>query len=135
MADIIGVDAPAIAGLREMQANLPRAREHALDEVANLGMRAKDRQISNTYRRGVPRGRNGRPKYVRTGNYRRNQRIVKATGRRSIEPYGRVRLYEPRLATLNTPRRNAAAQNAVQVITPQVPQVYEQALKNDLGIR
>lgn len=128
-----------IAALNRMPRQIEAAIEPALDRVAQIALNAKSRQIARTYARAIPRSRNGRPKWRRSGAWQGGQGIESARGVRRIATTGAATAYEGRLATLprsrdGVNRRNPAAEDARRIIEPQVRAVFEQELRNALGL-
>lgn len=133
---MLSVNADAVA--RELNATareIERGTEVALDRVAQVALNAKKRMVGRTYARPIPKGKNGKPKWTRSGAFQAGQTIESRPGQRTITVQGAAEKYEPRLANLPTGadgvnRTNAAAQDALDVIAPQVQSVFEQELRN-----
>ncbi len=126
--------------LASTRANLPRALEAGLDAAAQVVFNAKTREINRTYARPIPRRKNGKPYWTRSGDWLRGQQINKGVLMREILTANRASNYEGRLANLpNSPidgknRTNAAAPEALRKTSPvQVDAVFRQAVANILG--
>jgi hypothetical protein len=120
--------------LNRMAGELEAAQEKALDRVAEVALHAKQREVGRTYARPIPRRKNGRPQWTRSGDWQRGQTITRRRLVRLVGATNRSRVYEPRLATLRTERRNPAAEEALRRIEPQVGPVFRQEIKNALGL-
>jgi hypothetical protein len=133
----ITVDLNAINTLGRSGQRVDEAIEKALDRCAQIALQAKAREIDNTYKRPIPRGKGGKPKWQRSGAWQGGQRIERKRGERSIVTQGPAERYEGRLSALprsrdGVNRRNAAAQNATAKIEPQLQAVFESELNNAL---
>lgn len=114
-----------------------RAIETGLDDGAQVVLNAKVRQVNKTYARAIPKRRNGKPKWKRSGAFLRGQGIKSSRGMREIGTQNDAMKYEGRLATLpvskdGVNRRNAAAAEAHRIVLPQVGPVFEAAVRNAL---
>jgi len=127
-------------GLQKLaRADIERATEKALDRTSQIVLNEKRRQVAKTYARPIPRGRNGRPKWRRSGDFQSNQTIESRTGERTIGPVGRSSKYEGRLAKLpvskdGVNRRNPATEEAVRIVEPQIEPVFLNEIRTELGL-
>lgn len=133
------VDTAAFRELDVTIKRLARASEKGLDRVANLASRQKQRQLAKTYARPIPKGKNGNPKWKRSGELARRQRVTATRGHRRLSPTGKAIKYEGRVAELptgadNINRSNPAAEKTMEIIEPQIEPVFEQEIKNELGL-
>ena len=122
---------------RDLQRTAERveaAQEKALDRAAQVTLNAKARTVSRTYKRAIPRGKKGAPKWKRTGAWQAGQSIGSRPGERIIETTGAAAQYESRLATLprskdGVNRRNAAAEDAFAIVEPQLGPVFDAEIR------
>lgn len=128
-----------VAALEQLPREIAIAGESGLDSVAELALQQKQREISKTYRRTIPRGKGGKPKWQRSGNWQNEQRIESKAGERVIVATGESAGYEAKLADLPTGkdavnRSNPAAQNARAVVEKSAVALMETALKKALNL-
>jgi hypothetical protein len=132
----IKIDTTALATMAEfngLASRVPNATRAGLDAVAEETKAEKEAQQNPTYDRPIPRGKNGQPKWERTGQWRDNQ-VVQNRGAdaREILTRGPAAEYEPRLARLPTgsdgvDRSNPASDNAEAVMEPKAPAIFDAA--------
>jgi hypothetical protein len=139
----INIDTSQFTRIMDGYANhLPEATEAGLDAVADLALRAKKREQQTTYRRPIPTGKNGKPKWKRkgtNGGWAGEQAIEKRAGERVVTTTGEPANYEGRLANLPTGadgvnRSNPASEKAAHTIEPQVGPVFEDAFRRRMGL-
>jgi len=131
--------ARAVRSLNATADEIARAVEPALDRYAQVVLNAKARQVQRTYNRPIPKSKNGKPKWKRSGDFQRGQSIESATGKRTIKVTGNAEKYEARLANLKVSkdgvnRRNAAAEDAARIVEPQILPVFESELRAALRL-
>lgn len=135
---LIDFDAARLArDLNAKAARIEPAAEKALDRVAQIGLQAKARQVQKTYARAIPKRKNGKPKWTRSGAFQRGQSITRGRLKRTIETVGNAVKYEGRLAELpvspdGVNRRNEAAQKAFDIVSVQIETVFNSELQNAL---
>lgn len=134
----ISIDSHGLSQLAALEKRLAAAIEPALDAETGVVLRQKEKQIGKTYSRAIPKGKNGKPKWQRSGDWLQGQSVQSSKGERKITTTGNAAKYEERLANLNTGadgvnRSNAAAAEAARVTEPQRGKVFEQTLRNELG--
>lgn len=127
-----------LQALTDAGSNVGPAAERALDVVAKRALDAKAREIDKTYGRDIPRNGKGNPRWERSGDFQRDQVILRDPFQRTIAPLGNSEAYEERLATLPTGadgvnRSNPASERAFDRIEPQIEAIFEQELLNALG--
>ena len=127
--------ARAVRSLNATADEIARAVEPALDRYAQVVLNAKARQVQRTYNRPIPKSKNGKPKWKRSGDFQRGQTIESETGKRTIKVTGNAEKYEGRLSELpvskdGVNRRNAAAPDAARIAEPLVKAAFEQELRN-----
>jgi hypothetical protein len=137
----IQLSGSAIQGLNAASAKMPRAIEQGLDRAATVVLQQKQRQVSVTYKRAIPRRKkSGKPYWKRSGDFQRGQAIQASPGQRLILTANQAARYERRLSRLpNSPidgvnRSNPAAENTVRIVQPQIGPVFEQEVRNALGL-
>ena len=114
----IKIDTFAIESeLQSLVVNVGKASEKGLDTLAKQALKWKNREIAKTYKRPIPNGKDGNPKWERSGAMRDGQTIESSPGQRVITTVGDASGYEARLANLPTGkdginRSNPAAQIA-----------------------
>lgn len=138
MLDIDIKDNGLAQALADAGLKVAPALEKALDVAAKRALDAKKREVAKTYARPIPRNKNGKPKWERSGDWQRDQVILRDPGQRTIGPLGNSEAYEERLATLPTgpdgvKRTNPAAEKAFDVTEKQVQAIFEQELLGALG--
>lgn len=138
MLDIEIKDNGLAQALADAGYNVAPAIEKALDVAAKRALDAKSKEVAKTYARPIPRNGKGNPKWRRSGDWARDQVILRDPGMRTVGPLGNSEDYEERLATLPTGpdgvnRTNPAAERAYDVTEQQVAAIFEQELLNALG--
>lgn len=134
----ISIDTSALHNLEALAADIDRATEAGLDAVAEAGEAQKLEAIEETYARPIPTGKNGAPKWTRTGNWRDNQTTESSEGERSLVTRGPAEDYEPRLAVLpispdGVNRRNAAAERTAEWLEQNAQGIFERAVEDVLN--
>jgi hypothetical protein len=125
--------------LNRLTRELPQAIEAGLDASATRVLQAKSREVGKTYARPIPRGKNGKPKWKRSGAWREGQTVEKSVGTRTIRTQGKAEKYEPRLANLPTGadganRTNKAADEAFEKVKPQLGEIFSREVENHLRL-
>ncbi len=133
----IQIDLSALQVLASTPQRLEQATERALDRVAGVALQAKAREVNATYRRSIPRGKSGKPKWKRSGDWQGGQCIESQPGERAIITANDAAKYENRIANLprgrdGVDRRNPAAENAARKIEPQIAAIVENEIANAL---
>lgn len=112
-----------------------------LDRAADVLLGHKRRKMQRTYSRAIPKGKNGKPKWSRTGAWLNGQEVEK-TGplERTVTTTGDAEAYERRLSNLRTGadgvnRTNNAAGDAQRVFEPQFLPIMEEAISGELRRR
>lgn len=133
----ISIDASALKiALDKLVDDARKGNESGLDKVAQLALAAKQTEIAKTYSRTVPRGKSGKAKWERSGNWKDGQFIESKNGERSIVSAAD---YETRLADLPTGkdgvnRSNPAAKNARDSIEKRAIELMESEIKKALKL-
>lgn len=128
-----------LQSLNALPDKIEAGTEKGLDRAAKVTLDAKAGQVKITYARPIPRGKNGKPKWERKGNFQGDQTIVSSKGQRTIKAVGESEKYEARLANLPTGadgvnRTNKAAEKAFQQVEPQILPLIEQEIANELDL-
>lgn len=137
-----------LSSLNRAAADIPHAIEAGLEDAATLVNRAKIRQVNKTYQRAIPRGKNGKPRWKRSGAWLNGQSVgrpeplvreIRDTGKAAEPIKNYPGGYAEKLASLpvskdGVNRSNAAAAEAGRITAPQVPQVFEAAVRAVLRI-
>lgn len=138
MLDIDIKDNGLLQALADMGRDVGPAAENALDVVAQRAKSAKAKEIAKTYARPIPRNGKGNSKWKRSGDFQRDQVILRDPFQRTIAALGNSEAYEERLAKLRTGadgvnRSNPASERAYDTIEPQIEAIFEQELLGALG--
>jgi hypothetical protein len=119
------------------------ATETALDRFGQVVLNAKRRNVQRTYARPIPRGKNGKPKWKRSGDYLKGQEIISETGQRTIRTGGKAAEpitnypggYAQKLQTLpaskdGVARANPDVEDTARIVGEQAEKVFTQEFRN-----
>ncbi len=134
----ISIDLRGFEKLGQLDDQIERAAETGLDAGIGVVERQKAKQIQKTYNRKIPQSKTGRPKWERSGDWMRGQRVEEEAGLRRLVTVGNAAKYEDRLANLPTGpdginRTNKASEEAARITEPQIKIAVEQAIRNALN--
>lgn len=123
-------------GLDNLDTRTMEGVTNGLNRAARITANQVTRQKQRTYTRKIPRRKNGRPKWERSGDWL-TETTIEETGQfeRKIVTVGNSAKYERRLANLPTGpdginRTNTASEDAARIVEPQITPVIQQEILN-----
>ncbi len=142
----ISIDIKSLEQLNSIESHIREAAEKAMDVGAKTLVDAQTRAIGRTYKRGIPKSKNGNLKWKRSGDLMAGAgKVISKTGQRTVTISGNASKpiknypggYAEKLTTLpvskdGVDRRNDFPKKAADDTLPQLQRVIENELKNQL---
>lgn len=130
------LDPASVARLNATPEQLQKGLEAGMKRAGEITLQAKLTKVNRTYRRAIPTTKKGKPKWKRSGDFLRNQRLKRVSAEEfHVLTEGSAEKYEGRMADLpdgidGINRTNAAAADAYETVKPQIAPVVLQEIKN-----